>query len=61
LEHASLRPAERYHKIDHDPAALANRDPEITIAEDSGHFVHSETPDRASAKIAEFFGRVKGQ
>ena len=34
------------------------RDPEITIAEDAGHFVHYETPDRASAAIAEFYGGV---
>ena len=26
--------------------------------EDAGHFVHYETPNRASAAIAEFFGRV---
>jgi pimeloyl-ACP methyl ester carboxylesterase len=34
------------------------RDPEITIAEDAGHFVHYEAPDRASAAIAEFFDQV---
>jgi pimeloyl-ACP methyl ester carboxylesterase len=36
------------------------RDPEVTIAEDAGHFVHYETPDRASTAIAGFFDRVSG-
>jgi hypothetical protein len=34
------------------------RDPEVTVAEDAGHFVHYETPDPASAVIAAFFHRV---
>lgn len=34
-------------------------DPEITIAEGAGHFVHYETPDAASAAIADFFGRLR--
>ncbi len=34
------------------------RDPEITIAEDAGHFVHYETPDAAAAAIAAFFEEV---
>jgi pimeloyl-ACP methyl ester carboxylesterase len=51
----------------HDPVLKAEwtdrlpeyfRDPEITIAEDAGHFVHYETPDRASAAIAKFFGEM---
>jgi pimeloyl-ACP methyl ester carboxylesterase len=51
----------------HDPVLRAEwidrlpeyfRDPEITIAEDAGHFVHHETPDRASAAIAQFFDGV---
>jgi pimeloyl-ACP methyl ester carboxylesterase len=36
------------------------RDPEVTIAEDAGHFVHYETPEPASAAIAAFFERVNG-
>jgi epoxide hydrolase 4 len=32
--------------------------PEITIAEDAGHFVHYEMPDEASAAMAAFFERV---
>jgi hypothetical protein len=32
----------------------------VTIAEDAGHFVHYETPDRASTAIAGFFDRVSG-
>ena len=48
----------------HDPilkAAWADRlgeffqDPEVTIAEDAGHFVHYETPDPAAAAIVAFF------
>jgi pimeloyl-ACP methyl ester carboxylesterase len=34
------------------------REPEVTIAEDAGHFVHYETPGAASAAIAAFFERV---
>jgi pimeloyl-ACP methyl ester carboxylesterase len=37
------------------------RDPEVTIAEDAGHFVHYETPEPASAAIAAFFERVNGE
>jgi len=33
--------------------------PEIAIAENAGHFVHYETPDPASAAIADFFGRAR--
>jgi pimeloyl-ACP methyl ester carboxylesterase len=33
-------------------------DPEVTIAEDAGHFVHYETPDAAAAEIAAFFDRL---
>jgi pimeloyl-ACP methyl ester carboxylesterase len=34
------------------------RDPEVTFAEDAGHFVHYETPEPASAAIAAFFDRA---
>ncbi len=33
-------------------------DPEISIAEDAGHFVHYETPEPAAAAIAAFFERL---
>lgn len=33
-------------------------DPEVTIAEGAGHFVHYETPDAAAAAIAAFFERL---
>jgi pimeloyl-ACP methyl ester carboxylesterase len=36
------------------------RDPEVTIADDAGHFVHYETPGAASAAIADFFGGGQG-
>jgi len=32
---------------------------EVTIAENAGHFVHYETPEPASAAIADFFGRAR--
>lgn len=34
-------------------------EPEITIAEDAGHFVHYETPDAAAEAIAAFFARAR--
>jgi pimeloyl-ACP methyl ester carboxylesterase len=34
-------------------------DPEITIAEDAGHFVHYETPDAAATRVAAFFERLR--
>ncbi len=34
------------------------QDPEITIAEDAGHFVQYETPDAAAAAIVAFFERL---
>jgi pimeloyl-ACP methyl ester carboxylesterase len=52
----------------HDPILKADwvdrlgeffQDPEVTIAEDAGHFVHYETPDAAAAAIAAFFDRVR--
>jgi pimeloyl-ACP methyl ester carboxylesterase len=33
-------------------------DPQVSIAEDAGHFVHYETPDAAAAEIAAFFDRL---
>jgi pimeloyl-ACP methyl ester carboxylesterase len=34
------------------------QEPEITIAEDAGHFVHYEMPDAAAARVAAFFERL---